>query len=103
MIRPHDLPCRLLFVAVTVELIRPILHPDINETIPNASLVAFGSILATIFVTVWSMPETLLKVAVSAFFTVSSMFTVLLVTGAFIGDVIAAAIIWLRGVISGLP
>jgi len=67
-------------------------------------LIAVGSVLATMMFVLWTMnDDTLLKIAATTFFTAATMFTLLLVTGAFLGDIIAAGIKFAGGIISGAP
>lgn len=58
---------------------------------------------ATVLFMLWNMPDTLLKVGASTFFTAATMFTLILVTGALVGDIAAALWKWFAAVISGAP
>lgn len=77
----------ILLVGVVVEIIRYLLHPEIYRILQFPILLPVASIAATGALHLWSLPETLPKIAVSAFFTQAPMADLLLITWAFFREV----------------
>lgn len=70
----------VVLVAVAVEFIRSELNPEIFQRLVHPYWLISSSLAATFALHVWSIQDSLPKNAVSAFFTQSSMPTVLLIT-----------------------
>lgn len=82
----------IVAVAITVELLRHFLHPELYAIVPSPVLLSIAAIAGTFAVHEWSIPDTLPKVAVSVFFTQASMPTLVLIVWKLAAQVVASIV-----------
>jgi hypothetical protein len=89
-----------ILVGGAVEAIRFHLHPELADSLKHPYLFAAACIAATSAIQLWTMSETLPKIATTAFFTQTSMASILLLSWKLIQEIAVAVGSFLGGLTS---